>query len=464
MIQKKLLAALTAMTLSVLQLPHVSASAETWTPLTDTIEWQLADGTLTIRGTGEMPDFFCSAHRIRSADREFIPYDTDQLAPWYNAGYEQIEHIVVEDGITRISEMAFIGCTNALSASIPASVTTISNNAFKCCFSMQEVSFAEDIRLDYLGMDAFGYNYDLTEIDLPATLTEMSGTAFDYSGLTCLYIPENLTTINPQLFSHMKNITEFTVDPDNPAYSSLDGVLYNKARTILYRYPAAREQDAFFTPDSVQFVEGAAFAYTTGVETVYFSDNVLGFHSNLFMYSKSASLVRFPEALCSLPNQCFVACMSLRTLILPVLLENAQKGFLETETLDIYYARTQEDLEQIAGYSAFMQNGYTVHYNAAEDDLVSVDLSGDGVIDAQDAAMILSYAAYSATGLEGGLMLYQHRFANGLVLAAEQTGDGAAAADLTGDAEVDAMDAVLVLQYAAAVGAGYNQGLQAFLN
>lgn len=185
MIQKKLLAALTAMTLSVLHLPHVSASAETWTPLTDTIEWQLADGTLTIRGTGEMPDFFCSAHRIRSADREFIPYDTDQLALWYNA---------------------------------------------------------------------------------------------------------------------------------------------------------------------------------------------------------------------------------------------------------------------------------------AEDDLVSVDLSGDGVIDAQDAAMILSYAAYSATGLEGGLMLYQHRFANGLVLAAEQTGDGAAAADLTGDAEVDAMDAVLVLQYAAAVGAGYDQGLQAFLN
>lgn len=463
MIQKRLLAALTAVTLSILQLSHVSASAETWIPLTDTIEWQLADGTLTIRGTGEMPDFSCSAHRIRSAYREFIPYDTDQLAPWYNAGYEQIEHIVVEDGITRISEMAFIGCSNAVSASIPASVTTISNDAFKCCFSMQEVSFAENIRLEYLGMDAFGYNYDLTEIDLPESLTEMSGTAFDNSGLTCLYIPENLTTINPQLFSHMKNITEFTVDPDNPAYSSLDGVLYNKDRTVLYRYPAAREQDAFFTPDSVQFVEGAAFAYTTGVETVYFPDNVLGFASNLFMYSKSASLVRFPEALYSLPNQCFVACMSLRTLLLPVLLQDAKKGFLETEALDIYYARTQEDLEQIAGYSAFTKSSYTVHYNATEDDLVSADLSGDGPVDAQDAALLLSYAANCGTDFNGGLMLYQHRFTNGIVLAAEQTGDAAVPANLTDDGKADAMDAAMILQYAAAVGSGYKNGLSAFL-
>ncbi len=445
-------------------LPALPASAETWAALTDTIEWQLDEtGTLTIRGTGEMPDFSCSTYRIKSADRSFIPYDTDKLAPWYNAGYEQIEHIVVEEGITRISELAFIGCSNAVSASIPASVTTISNNAFKCCFSMQEVSFAENIQLDYLGMEAFGYNYDLTEIDLPESLTEMSGTTFDYSGLTCLYIPENLTTINPQLFSHMKNVTEFTVDPDNPAYSSLDGVLYNKNRTILYRYPAAREQDAFFTPDSVQFVEGAAFAYTTGVETVYFSDNVLGFASNLFMYSKSASLVRFPEALYSLPNQCFVACMSLRTLLLPVLLQNAQKGFLETEQLDVYYARTQEELAQIAGYSAFTKSGYTIHAGMTEDDLVSADLSGDGVVNAQDAAHLLSYSAKRGTNFNGGLMLYQHKFMDKLAFAAGQQGDAAVPATLVPGTAADASDAAVMLQYAAAVGSGYEDGLSAFL-
>ncbi len=461
---RKFTALLTAAVICAGMLSALPVSAEAWVKLTDNIEWQLDEtGTLTVRGTGEMPDFSCNTYRIKSADRAFIPLDTDSLAPWYNAGYEQIRHIVVEEGITRISKMAFIGCTNAVSASIPASVTEIDNKAFSSCFSMQEVSFAENIQLDYLGMESFGYNFDLTEIDLPESLTEMSGAAFDNSGLTYLYIPENLTTINPQLFSYMRYITEFTVDPDNPAYSSLDGVLYNKDLTVLYRYPAARKQDAFCTPDSVQFVEGAAFAYTTGVETVYFSDNVLAFDSNLFMYSKSAVNVRFPAALQSIPNQCFVGCMSLRTLILPALLENAQKGFLETKTLDIYYARTQENLEQIAGYSAFTKSGYTVHANTTEDDLVSADLSGDGVVNSQDAAHILAYSAKCGTDFSGGLMLYQHRFANGLVFAAEQQGDAAVPATLVTGTGADAADAAILLQYSSAVGTGYDKGLAAFL-
>ncbi|MBQ9111903.1 MAG: leucine-rich repeat protein [Oscillospiraceae bacterium] len=462
---RKIAAFLTASVLCMGLLPPLSASADTWTPLTDTIEWQLDEsGTLTVRGTGEMPDFTCSGYQIKQSERAFLPMDTEDLAPWYTESWEQICHIVVEEGITRISEMAFIGCTNAVSASIPASVTTISNKAFSCCYSMQEVDFAADSQLDYLGMETFAYNHDLTQITLPESLTEMSGTAFDHSSLTSLHIPENVNTIHPQLFSFMKKNTEFTVDPDNSQYTAVDGVLYNKRQTILFRYPAAREQDTFFTPDTVQSVEGAAFAYTTNLGMVYFTDNVLSFASNLFMYSKSATAVRFPEALYSLPNQCFVGCMSLRTLLLPVLLGNAQKGFLETEQLDVYYPGTQEALAEIPGHSAFTQTGYTLHCNTTEDDLISADLSGDGTVNAQDAAHLLSYAAKCGADFNGGLMLYQHKFTDGLVLAPAQSGDGAVPATLVTGTKADASDAAVILQYAAAVGSGYGDGLAAFLD
>lgn len=55
---RKLAAFCTAAALCTGMLPTLPASAETWTPLTDTIEWQIDDtGTLTVRGTGEMPDY-----------------------------------------------------------------------------------------------------------------------------------------------------------------------------------------------------------------------------------------------------------------------------------------------------------------------------------------------------------------------------------------------------------------------
>lgn len=118
----------------------------------------------------------------------------------------------------------------------------------------------------------------------------------------------------------------------------------------------------------------------------------------------------------------------------------------------------------MTGHAAFEKWGYTVHYNTTEDDLVSVDLSGDGVVNAQDAAHILSYSAKKGSNFNGGLMLYQHEFTDGLVLAPNCQGDANVPATLITGTEADASDAAVILQYAAAVGSGYEDGLATFLN
>lgn len=75
------------------------------------------------------------------------------------------------------------------------------------------------------------------------------------------------------------------------------------------------------------------------------------------------------------------------------------------------------------------------------------DISADGVIGAEDSAMVLAAAAsYGATGSYGF------------------TEEAFTAADIDRNGEVDASDAAAILGYAAAVGAGYSGSLEAYLS
>ncbi len=462
---RKFTAFLTAAALCTGMLSALPASAEAWVKLTDSIEWRLEDGTLYVRGTGEMPDFETEGGYFDTGTLIYHPRGVDKLASWY-LFHDQIEHIVIEEGITHISEYSFIGCSNAVSVSIPASVESIAYKAFSYCVSIQEITFAEESQLKCIECLAFDYNVNLTEIELPESLIELDGRAFEYTGLTSLHIPKNLTRINNAILNEVPTLAEITVDPENTAFTVEDGILYDKDLTTLYRYPPQKQQKIFFVPDGIELINEEAFSRTQYLKMVYFPDTVYDAENNLFWRTKSVEFIRFPQMIPELPFQCLAECMSLRTLILPYFLENLKNvniPILEAKQLDIYYPRTQADLEQVEEFSKLINPEYTIHYNSTEDDLVSADISGDGVIDSQDAAHLLSYAAKRGMYFEGGLMLYQHRFANGLVLAAEQQGDAAVPATLVTGTGADAADAAILLQYASAVGSGYDKGLTAFL-
>jgi hypothetical protein len=73
------------------------------------------------------------------------------------------------------------------------------------------------------------------------------GTAGTYT------IPDSVTRIEIDAFSDCAHVTEITVGADDPAYSSLDGVLFNKNRTVLSRVPEGRS-GRYTVPDGVRFL------------------------------------------------------------------------------------------------------------------------------------------------------------------------------------------------------------------
>lgn len=89
----------------------------------DNLTWELANGDLTVSGTGNMA--FTGA------------------APW--AAYSQsILRVIIENGVENIPGGAFTDCANLTLVSVPASVTAIDVTAFNGCLSLEEFDVARD--------------------------------------------------------------------------------------------------------------------------------------------------------------------------------------------------------------------------------------------------------------------------------------------------------------------------------
>lgn len=77
-----------------------------------------------------------------------------------------------------------------------------------------------------------------------------------------LVLHKNVEKLNADIhpgISCGRNLQCFEVDANNPYYASEDGVLYNKDKTELLRYPPAKPEKSFVVPDNVEAMGYGAF-------------------------------------------------------------------------------------------------------------------------------------------------------------------------------------------------------------
>ena len=104
---------------------------------------------------------------------------------------------------------------------------------------------------------------------------------YDCSGLTSVTIPNSVTSIGDNAFVCCSGLTSIVVDASNTAYSSQDGVLYNKAKTVLIQCPGGKS-GGFTIPDSVTSIGDYAFASCTGLTSVTIPNSVTSIGDGAF--------------------------------------------------------------------------------------------------------------------------------------------------------------------------------------
>ncbi len=160
------------------------------------VRYHYEDGTLTISGTGPMEDY-----------AQTNSYSTSGI-PWY--GYKnEIEVVVIGEGVTSIGGGAFIDCTNLNSVSIPDSVTSIGDHSFAAT-GIHEIIIPDS--LTYLGWYAFQSCVNLESITLPSTVDTINTATFaGCHSLNEVILPYSIKLIDTNAFLDCPSLESIVV-------------------------------------------------------------------------------------------------------------------------------------------------------------------------------------------------------------------------------------------------------------
>ena len=205
---------------------------------------------------------------VRAADADDFEVDENGVLTAYKGSATDV---VIPAGVTDIGERAFASST-VEHVTIPAAVRSIGNEAF-IYSSLKKVAFQDDAaqpsQLTMIGERAFA-NTSLEAIELPRSVVTIGAEAFDYdSALTSIKLGPNVAAdAVTSGYAETTALTGVEVDPANPNYESIDGVLYSKDHSRLILYPAAKNTGGSYTVlDGVASIAPKAFQ-KAGITTV----------------------------------------------------------------------------------------------------------------------------------------------------------------------------------------------------
>lgn len=252
----------------------------------ENLSWYLKpDGLLVIQGSGAMQNFdeygspWYDYYELVTdvslpvgltsiGDRAFeymsgltgvtIPAGVTSIGEYAFFWCDHLTNVTIPSGVTEISQGAFENCISLTGVTIPQGVTEISEHAFDNCSSLTKVTIPDSVTS--IEADAFCDCSSLTNVTIPERVTYIGMGAFDNcDALTSITIPASVTEIEIMAFEACNSLSAIYVAPDNPNYSSQDGVLFDKAKTNLIQYPCGRTDPSYTIPDTVTNTYNDAF-------------------------------------------------------------------------------------------------------------------------------------------------------------------------------------------------------------
>ena len=217
-----------------------------------------------------------------------------------------------------------------------------------------------------IGEGAFRGSGNLKKIVLPDSLRYIYGSAFYGTAIEKIEIPASIEYIDTGAFYECDSLTEINVAPDNPYYSSQDGILYNKDKTELLYSPEGKT-GVIRVPDGVTKISEYAF------RREYYSVNKI----NIIIIPSSVTEIEY------IPSGTFIQCTK----------GSAAEEFAKQYNMDYYAQSISEIPGDINGDGSVDVKDFVKlkKMSASGDYSHSADLLPDGKINSLDLAEMHKY-------------------------------------------------------------------------
>ncbi|MFR4372069.1 MAG: leucine-rich repeat protein [Ruminococcus bicirculans (ex Wegman et al. 2014)] len=245
-----------------------------------------------------------------------IPNSVTEIGDYAFDYCENLKNIIIPSSVENIGSYAFGKCTHLTDITIPDSVIKIGKAAFWNCSSLTDVTMPNSVKV--IGDYAFSDCENLKSVTIPNSVKEIGEGAFwNDTGITTITIPNSVTIIGFGAFNGCTNLQNLLIDENNPKYSSVDGVLYNKDKTTLIQYPCANPKTDYTILDSVVDIEDRAFDNSTNLVNITIPNSVKNIGGGAFASCTSIKNVIIPDGVENIGKGAFRRCTSLESVSIP---------------------------------------------------------------------------------------------------------------------------------------------------
>ena len=296
--------------------------------------------TLTITGTGAMPDF---------------DFPNGNLAPWWN--YEAL-------GMNAISEIDFDIKGNLKRVIIGDGVTNVGDYALFCLPAATQVTLPESVTR--IGRYGIAMCSALTGMSIPKSVTEIGDFGLAGNGLTAVTLPDGLQSLGRGAFDTCASLTNTTLPA---AITAVPGKCFADCTKLLNVKYAG----------TVTAIGDLAFESCKSLVTAPIPETVTEIGASAFTGCTALTDVTLPAGVAAIPDGCFQGCIALKDMKLPGTVtsvgHNTFTGCTALKDVRCYGAPPTVEPAGAAEHS-FEPAIVTIHYNP--DPVYGWTLEADG--------------------------------------------------------------------------------------